>query len=348
MRRVDLTEARALWTPDPGWLNTASYGLPPTTAWDELQEALDVWRHGRHSWEPWSESTERARGAFARIVGVDVARVAVGATVSELVALIATALPDGSRVVVPEVEFTSNLFPWLVQADRGVEVVMVPTHRLPDAITAGTTVVALSAVQSASGEVMPLRDVVAAARAVDALVVVDGSQAVGWLPVDGSQVDALACHAYKWLMSPRGTAFLAVSERLQERLRPVNAGWYAGEDVQASYYGPPLRLAADARRFDVSPAWFSWVGTAPAVELVERIGVPQVQAYDLALANRFRAGLGLPPGDSAIVSTTVEGAAEKLARAGIRAATRAGALRASFHLYTTEGDVDAALDALVG
>ena len=106
-------------------------------------------------------------------------------------------------------------------------------------------------------------------------------------------------------MSPRGSAFLALSERLQERLRPINAGWYAGADVHTSYYGPPLRLATDARRFDVSPAWFSWVGTAPVLELLEQIGVEAIRAYDVALANRFRAGLGLPPGGSAIVSTTV-------------------------------------------
>jgi selenocysteine lyase/cysteine desulfurase len=149
-------------------------------------------------------------------------------------------------------------------------------------------------------------------------------------------------------MSPRGSAFLALSDRLRDRLRPLNAGWYAGADVHTSYYGPPLRLATDARRFDVSPAWFSWVGTAPVLELVEEIGVEQIHAYDVALADRFRAGLDLPPGGTAIVSTTVEGAAEKLERAGIRAAVRAGALRASFHLYPTEADVDAALDALVG
>ena len=71
-----------------------------------------------------------------------------------------------------------------------------------------------------------------------------------------------------------------------------------------------------------------------------------VHQHDVALANRFRAGLGLPPGDSAIVSAAAEGAAERLDRAGIRAATRAGAVRASFHLYNTEADVDAALDAL--
>jgi selenocysteine lyase/cysteine desulfurase len=64
------------------------------------------------------------------------------------------------------------------------------------------------------------------------------------------------------------------------------------------------------------------------------------------LANRFRAGLNLPDGDSAIVSTDVTGAEQRLAAAGVRAAVRDGRLRASFHLYTTEADVDMAVEAL--
>jgi len=345
---VDLAAAQALFDPQPGWLNTASYGLPPATAVEAVQEALEVWRRGSASWEPWDESTGRARDTFARLVGVPSSRVAVGGTVSELMGLIAAVLPDGARVVVPDVEFTSNLFPWLVQADRGVEVVTVPPGRLAESVTPGTALVAFGVVQSATGEVLAYDEVVAAARDVGALVVVDATQAVGWLPVDASQVDALACAAYKWLMSPRGTAFLTVGERLQERLRPASAGWYAGADVHSSYYGPPLRLAEDARRFDVSPAWFSWVGTAPALDLVEQVGVAAVHDHDVALANRFRAGLGLPASDSAIVSAAVPDATERLERAGIRAASRAGSLRVSFHLYSTEADVDAALDALVG
>lgn len=345
---MELEQARGLWVPQPGWLNTASYGLPPQPAWDQLQQALDTWRCGRHSWEPWDEAVGRARASYARLVGAAVGDVAVAATVSELVGLIAASLPDGARVVVPDVEFTSNLFPWLAQQHRGVEVVTVPTDRLLDAIDRRTDVVALSAVQSSTGEVADLVAASAAARAAEALLVVDATQAAGWLPLDAGLADAVVTHTYKWLMSPRGAALAAFGERLRERMPAIHAGWYAGEQVHDSFYGPPLRLAADARRFDSSPAWFSWVGAAPALELVEQIGVEAIRDHDVALANRFRAGLGLPPGDSAIVSTTVAGAAQRLEAAGIRAATRAGSLRVSFHLYTTVADVDAALDALVG
>jgi selenocysteine lyase/cysteine desulfurase len=129
---------------------------------------------------------------------------------------------------------------------------------------------------------------------------------------------------------------------------PLHAGWFAGEDPHTSYYGPPLRLARTARRLDTSPAWFSWIGAAPALELLDEVGVDAIHRHNVALANRFRAGLTLEPGDSAIVSAEVEGAQARFEGAGIRAATRAGSLRAAFHLYTTEEDVEAALQALEG
>src|SRR5262249_30339249 len=109
--------------------------------------------------------------------------------------------------------------------------------------------------------------ILAAAASVEALTICDATQGFGWLPIDGSLFDAVACTAYKWLMSPRGSAFLSVSDRLLERVVPHSAGWYSGEDPHSSYFGPPLRLAATARQLDLSPAWFSWVGTTPALEL---------------------------------------------------------------------------------
>jgi selenocysteine lyase/cysteine desulfurase len=338
--------AQHLWQPAAPYLNTASYGLPPRPAWDALQEALADWREGRTTWEPWGESTERARASFARLVGVDAGSVATGGTVSQLVGLVAAALPDGARVVVPEIDFASLIFPFLVQADRRVDVTTVPLGRLADAVDSRTTAVAFSAVQSSTGEIADLDAVAAAARDHGALTIVDATHACGWLPFDGRRFDAVACPAYKWLLSPRGSAFLALGPELLARVRPLAAGWWAAENPYGDYYGPPLRLASTARRFDTSPAWFSWVGTAPALDVLEEIGVEAIHDHDVGLANRFRAGLGLPAGDSAIVSVALPGAAERLERAGIRAAVRANALRVSFHVYNTEADVDTALDAL--
>ena len=338
-----------LWDAEPGYLNTASYGLPPRPAWDALQAVLADWRGGRTSWEDWAETGEHSRRSFARLVGARIEDVAIGSQVSALIGLVAAAVPDGARVVVPEIEFASNVFPWLVHADRGLEVVIVPTGRsLVDSIDERTDVVAYSTVQSATGEVTDAATVYAAARAYGAITVVDATQAVGWLPTDVRHADALACSAYKWLMSPRGTAFLVLEPGLAERVKPLAAGWYAAEDVHASYYGPPLRLAKDARRFDVSPGWFDWIGTAASLAVVESIGVAAVHAHDVALANRFREGLGLLPGNSAIVSLNWPGAAERFARAGIQASVRAGSLRAAFHCYTTQSDVDTAVAALTG
>jgi selenocysteine lyase/cysteine desulfurase len=327
-------------------LNTASYGLPPRPAWEALQAALGDWRVGATSWEPWDESTTRARESFARLIGAAVADVFVGSTVSAAVAPIAAALPDGAKVLTDDVEFTSNVFPWQVHADRGVQMVAVPSAELVSAITPGVDVVAVSAVQSATGEVLDLPAVVAASKQVGALVVLDATQAVGWHPLTIDGVDALIAHSYKWMMSPRGATLGYLSPRLQELCRPSAAGWYAARDVHGSYYGPVMELDPGARRFDQSPAWFSFVGAAPALELIEEIGVGTINRHNLALANEFREGLGLPPSNSAIVSTNLPGAQEAFAAAGIRAAVRDGKLRASFHIYTTRTDVHQALSAL--
>jgi selenocysteine lyase/cysteine desulfurase len=339
-----IPEARSLWEPVGVYCNTASYGLPPRPGWEALQSALADWHGGRTSWEHWGRSTEGARASFARLVGVGVERVAVGSTVSELMGTVVTALPDRARVVVPQIEFTSALFPLLVQ--ERLEVETVPSTSLAEAVADGVDVVVFSAVQMSTGEVADLDAIVAAAARVGAITICDATQAIGWLPLAADDFDAVVCGAYKWLMSPRGSAFLAISDRLLANVVPHSAGWYAGEDVHLSYFGPPLRLATGARRLDISPAWFSWVGTQPALELIEQIGIDAIYAHNVGLANRFRAAIGAKPSNSAIVCADLPGAADRLQRAGIIAAVRGGLLRTSWHLYNDESDVDRVLDVL--
>src|ERR1700727_1167329 len=185
---MEIAEARALWEPAGVYCNTASYGLPPRPGWEALQSALADWHGGRTSWEAWGQSTERARAVFARLVDVEAARVAVGSTVSELVGSVVTALPDGARVVVPEIEFTSTLFPLLVQERLDVRTVALAD--LVDAIADGVDAVAFSAVQMSTGEVADLDGIEAAAAAGGAITICDATQAIGWLPPDASRLHA--------------------------------------------------------------------------------------------------------------------------------------------------------------
>ena len=155
--------------------------------------------------------------------------------------------------------------------------------------------------------------------------------------------------AYKWLLSPRGTSFMAVRPAAAERLKPHMAGWYAGDDPFDTNYDAPLRLADDASRFDLSPAWMSWVGAAPALRLLGEVGIEAIHAHDVGLANRFRAGLGLEPGDSAIVALPAEDDAGRAAAGGRRVGHRPRGLHPLLvPPVEHRGDVDRALEAAAG
>ena len=339
-------DATGRFAVEPGYLDTASIGVPPVETVEAMREALATWAAGRARPHDYDPLVVAARTAFAGLVDVEPDDVCVGSQVSALAGLVAASLPDGARVVAVEGDFTSLLFPFLAQSDRGVEVTLVPLAALADAVGPWTDLVVVSAVQSATGELADLDAIERAASEHGARTLVDATQACGWLPIDARRFDYLACAAYKWLLAPRGAAFMTVRRERLADVRPNAAGWYAGEDIWSSIYGGPLRLATTARRLDVSPAWLSWVGTVPSLELLRRIGVETIRAHDVALANRVREGLGMAPADSAIVRVVDAGAAERLRRAGIRASARAGAARLSFHLHNTAADADRALEAL--
>jgi selenocysteine lyase/cysteine desulfurase len=345
---LTLEAAQKEFDPAEVYLNTASVGLPPRRAVEALEAAIETWRTGRAEAAGYDLVVSRARGLFAELVGVGPERVAIGNQVSTFSGLIAAALPDGARVLAAEEDFTSVLFPFLAHADRGVRVQTVPLDRLVEAIRPGMSLVAVSAVQSADGRLVPqgLDALAAAAGAHGCLTYLDATQAVGWLPFHADRFDFVSCATYKWLLSPRGAAFGVIRPERLAMLRPLHANWFAGDDAWSAIYGPPLRLAATARRLDISPAWLAWVGTVPALELLSEVGIEAVHRHDVALANALRARLGLPAGDSPIVAGPVEGGLERLRAAGIRGSVRAGAVRLSFHLHNTASDVDAVARAL--
>ncbi|HEX6254657.1 MAG TPA: aminotransferase class V-fold PLP-dependent enzyme [Euzebyales bacterium] len=322
----------------PGYCNTASVGIPPRAAVEVLRGCLDDWAAGTVDLRRFDAEVVRAREAFATLAGTHVDNVAMPGSASITAGVVASSLPDGARVLCAREDFTSVLFPFLV--DDRLDVTAVPVDALLDHITPTVDVVAVSAVQSADGRVLDLDALAGAADAAGARTYLDATQAVGWLAVGADRFDVTSCAAYKWLCSPRGIGFATVRDDV-DWLVPRLAGWYAGADPWASLYGPPLRLADDARRFTVSPAWFDVASATASLEALVAIGVERIHAHDVGLANRFRGALDLPEDDSPIVSlATHSDATAVLAAAGITTANRAGRTRVSFHLSNTTDDAD--------
>jgi selenocysteine lyase/cysteine desulfurase len=325
-----------------GYLNTASVGVPPAPVADAVADAVLGWRTARDRPPDFDEPTATARRGFADLVGVPPERVTIGASVSALVGLLAASVPEGARVLVATGEFTSVTWPFAAQSGRGVELVQAELAELGER-AAGCEVVAVSVVQSADGRLVDL-DALRAARANGTRVVLDATQALGWLDADLSFADAVVAAGYKWLLSPRGTAWLAL--RPDWPVVPHHAGWYAGADVWASVYGLPLRLAPNARALDTSPAWYCQAGAAVALPWLAGLDRAAVQAHCVGLADAFCDGVGLPLAGSAIVAVRSPDAMERLTAAGVVASARASAARLAFHLYNTEDDVDRAVAAL--
>lgn len=321
-----------------GYLNTASIGVPPAAAADVLAAEVARWRTGAARPPDYDEPVAVARAAWARLVGVPPGRVAAGASVSQLVGLVAASLPRETRVLTVAGEFTSVTFPFAAQ---GMTVTEVPPERLPD--RAGEhDLVAVSVVQSADGRVLDLD----ALRAAGAPVLLDVTQAAGWLPLDLGWADWVVGAGYKWLLAPRGTAWLAATPEALDRTVPQGAGWFAADDPWDSIYGLPLRLAPDARRLDLSPVWFAQLGAAATLPWLAGLDLAAVRAHCAGLADAVLTGLGLPPRGSAIVSLDLtEKQAGRLTEAGVVGSVRAGRTRLAFHLYNTVADVDLVVDS---
>lgn len=325
-----------------GYLNTASIGVPPVAVAAVVEQAVAVWRTAAAQPADHDPAVHAGRAAYAALVGVPDDRVAVGASVSSLLGLVAASVPDGTRVLVPAGEFTSVSWPFAVHAGRGVVVTECPLEQLGERAPE-FDVVATSVVQSADGGLADL-DALRVARASGTRVVLDVTQALGWLPLQLDWADAVVAAGYKWLLSPRGAAWLAVHPELA--VRPLHANWYAGGDAWASVYGLPLRLADTARRFDSSPVWLAHTGAAAALPWLAGLDRAAVRAHCVGLADAVRTGLDMAPAGSAIVALHRPDAAERLAAAGVVSSVRAGAVRLSFHLYNTEDDAARVLKAL--
>ncbi len=346
------------------WLNTPTVPPAARPVLEALRRVEKEWEDGNFVWERWEAEADATRTLFARLIGADAGSIALVPSVAEAAATVAHSLPRG-RIVVGEREFQSNLFPWLALQQAGFEVAqvpsvdgVVPTDDILEAIDGRTVLVAVTAVQSSNGFRLRLAEIAQKTRRVGARLFVNLTQSLGALRFTLAEIpaDYVAVHGYKWLLGPRGAAWLYVRPDHVARTSPLAPSWKSVPNPYADYYGGPYELAPDARRLDASLAWFPWVGARAALELILSLDAEAVETRCLQLAASFRErarerGFRLTPEEvpSQIVGLLVEdpeGLRDRLARQRVVAAVRGGFLRVGFHAFNDEGDLSAALTAL--
>ena len=337
-----------LFAPAQGttYLDTATYGLAPSTAIAAMTQALAGWQDGTAHWiDDFDSVAERGRIAFGRLIGVPADDVALVPSASVGVGTIAASLAPTDQVLVPDDEFTSLLFPLLVAERSGVPVTQVPFEQLVDRIVPGVTLVACSLVQMQTGRVAALEAVLDRAAEVGARVLVDGTHGLPFIGLGGllARADYIVCAGYKHLLCPRGVSFFVVRTDRQDELSPWNANWRSTDGFYHRYFGGPLTLVDTAGRFDVSPAWFPWIGGAESLELLCGWSADGELERARDLAGAIAKGLDVPWGGASLVSVPVDdldATSTALISANVKAGVRGGRVRLSTHVYNTPADAE--------
>jgi cysteine desulfurase/selenocysteine lyase len=366
------------WT-DTGesvYLNAASTGpLPERTV--RAQDAFTRKRAAPHrlSHEEQFRALSDSRALIARLIGADVAEIALATNTSSGINLAAWALPlgPGDAVVIPDLEFPANVYPWMAASQaRGFTL-----HRVPareglldhDALLAaldlsGVRVLAVSWVGFSTGAVADLHSLGAACRARGILFVVDAIQGLGALTLDVSRtpIDLLACGGQKWLLAPWGTGFTYVRRALLREISPQPVSWMGvrGSDDFSRLLAYDMTWRDDARRFEqITLPFQDFAGMVASLELFHELGPAAIAWQIQARANELMEGAegrGIPivtprARHAGIVSLRPADAAASSARlnaARVAHSLREGTIRLAPHCYTTSEDVQAALEALVG
>jgi selenocysteine lyase/cysteine desulfurase len=368
---------RALFpvTERANYLNHAAVSPPPRPTIDAIQSQLaDVSENGSVNFHDWLATKERARHLVASMLGAQPEQVAFMRNTSDGLSTVANGLDwrAGDNLVTFRREFPSNIYPWLRARDAfGVEVRMceerggrIDLDELIGLIDNKTRIVAVSHVQFGSGFRADLERLGRAARAHDALLVVDVIQSLGVVPIDveAELVDVAAAAGHKWLLTPEGVGLLYLSARARERILPTLVGWVSvpNPDDHANFEQGWNRGTL---------AWET--GTAPiaiihgfeaSLKLLNEVGVAKIQTHLEMLTDHLCERLQNTGYE--VVSSRRAGEKSQivcirhlnglsamnlyahLKQRDIITAPRADRLRIAPHLYNTLEEIDALVSAL--
>ena len=250
------------------YLNTGSVGPLPAEAAAAMAEMADYeLRTGRAHPAYFEETLQRmaeARAGVAAVLTADVADIGLthSATDAMSIGLWSVDWQPGDRAVTTSLEHPGGIGDlYNLRARAGIDIAFVdvaPERTEADVLAAfdaaiddRTRAVAISHVLWASGTRMPVARIAEIAHARGAILVVDGAQAVGAMPVDLAALgaDVYAVPAQKWLLGPEGMGAVAIAPGVRDRLAPAFGGHFSFETVDSS---GSATWWPDARRFESS------------------------------------------------------------------------------------------------
>ena len=284
---------------------------------------------------------------------------------------------SGDQVVITNVEYPANRYPWQDLERLGVELIQVRQQAdgrvaiedILAAISDRTRVVAISHVQYGSGFKVDLVPISQAVHRVGGYLCVDAIQSVGVMKVDvdAMGIDFLAADGHKWLLSPEGCGIFYCRHELIDVLHPAVVGWM--NMVDSSNYGDyRFEFEPTAKRFE--PGSYNIPGIlalGASLKLLQEIGIEQIWSQVEQLTARLCQGLqdkqyrvfsprhdgqrsGIvvfdPPEQQGRATPSVGAIVAALAARDIIIVVREGRLRASPHFYNTAEQIDALVDAL--
>ena len=331
-------------------------------------------QRGAQHYGRWLETERRLRAQLCGLIGAaDVGEIALLKSTSEGLSVVAHGLDwqIGDSIVTAREEFPSNRVVWQSLAPRGVTTRLVrltgaadPEAALFASVDASTRLLAISAVQYASGLRLDLARIGTFCRERGILFCVDAIQQLGALPLDVAaiQADFVAADGHKWLLAPEGLALFYCRAEHLERLRLHQYGWHmlanAGDYEQTDWH--PV---ADARRFECgSPNMLGIHALAASLSLFEELGMAAVAAGIERHAGRLTAALAARDDCQLLSPATPErragivtfrpcnGRDEALHRAlqaaDVVCARRGGGIRLSPHFWHADADIDRALERI--
>lgn len=358
------------------YLVSHSLGAMPRGARDGVAEYVEAWgRRGVRAWaEGWWRMPLDIGDRVGRLIGAPPGSVVMHQNVSVVQSLIASCFTFNSRrnkIVYDDLNFPSVMYVYEALREVGARLTVVPSDdgitvpldRLLKAIDEETLLVPISHVIFRSGFVQDMAAIVERAHEVGALVIADTYQSSGCVPVDVTawDVDFATGGSVKWLCGGPGAAYLYVAPRLQKSLRPRVTGWAAHARPFAFEPGA-VDYAGDIARFQHgTPSVPALYAAKAGYEIVQGLGVGSIRAKSVRQTRRLieraaaegvtvRSPLRDDQRSGMVILDVPDGAAvtEELLRRQILVDFRPGAgIRFSPHFYTTDGEIDQAVDSLV-